>query len=251
MGIRHGSRMLALSTTRRAVLLGAAAPAFRLGPLAAAPATPAAGPEPCLPTPPMTAGPFWLPGMPVRRDITEGRPGLPLALELRVFSADGCRPLAGLAIDLWHCDAAGVYSGVQGDTGSWMRGIQVTGEDGAAVFDTVFPGWYPGRTPHLHLLVRAGGAAEGGSIIGGEPVFVGQLYFDDARTDLVYALPPYDTRDNAGRPRNEQDGIFMREPERDRLIVPVADAVGADGAAEATPAPGAATTGSFAIVTAA
>jgi len=237
--------VLARPATRRAVMLGAAAltlaPALRMTP-AAAQETPSPAPGACLPTPQMTAGPFWLPDMPVRRDITEGLPGRAFRLELRALAAAGCRPLAGAAIDLWHCDAAGVYSGVQGDAGTWMRGIQVTDSEGIAVFDTVFPGWYPGRTPHLHLLIRAGAVAQGSTMAGGEPVFVGQLYFDDAQTDLVYAQPPYDARDNAARTRNTDDRIYMREPERDRLIVPLGDAT------EATPAPGGGLAGTFALV---
>ena len=89
-------------------------------------------------------------------------------------------------MDVWHCDAAGVYSGVQGNAGSFLRGIQRTDAKGVALFRTIYPGWYPGRTVHVHVQVS----------LGGNVVHTGQLYFSDAVTDAVYRPEPYSRRPN-------------------------------------------------------
>jgi protocatechuate 3,4-dioxygenase beta subunit len=106
----------------------------------------------CLLQPEATEGPYYIdPGL-VRQDIAEGRPGLPLVLRLQVVTGE-CKPVVGARVDVWHCDADGVYSGVSGDTGTFLRGTQSTGADGVAEFRTVFPGWYPGRVTHVHYKV--------------------------------------------------------------------------------------------------
>ncbi len=217
------------STTRRQLLRSSAAlavlPAAGIRCAAARTATPAAPATPaaCLETPMMSMGPYFLDGMPIRRDITEGRPGVPLTLALQITSLDGCAPIANVAVDLWHCDAKGSYSGVDGSDGIFMRGVQLTGADGKAVFETLYPGWYPGRTPHLHVMARTGATEENGAVTGGIPLFVGQLFLDDTLTDRIYAMPPYDSRNNGERTRNDSDGIFMREPKRALLIVRIED----------------------------
>src|SRR5437868_3339156 len=88
------------------------------------PAAVASGAITCVLTPELTEGPYYVSGEKVRRNITEGRPGVPLALALKVVDASTCRPIKGAAVDIWHCDALGVYSGVQGNTGTFMRGVQ-------------------------------------------------------------------------------------------------------------------------------
>jgi protocatechuate 3,4-dioxygenase beta subunit len=219
------NRPTAFVRPSRRALLGAgaalaAAPLLRAAP-SFAQATPTPGP--CLLTPEMTAGPFFIDDMLIRQDITEGRPGAPLRLRLTVTSQPDCQPLAGAAVDIWHCDAAGYYSGVASDPGggsapvgpegretTFLRGIQVTDEAGVVEFDTIYPGWYGGRAVHIHLLVRVGGLPESGGYEGGEPVHVGQLFFDDLTSDLVYALPPYDARPNGERTRNDRDFILSR-----------------------------------------
>ena len=123
-----------------------------------------------------SAGPFYVdPGL-VRRDIIEGRDGTPMTLRLQVVEAD-CAPIPGARVDVWQCDAAGVYSGVRSGLAdargqSFLRGTQMTDAEGLAGFDTVFPGWYPGRTPHIHYKV----------FLSGRTVLTGQLYFPDAVT---------------------------------------------------------------------
>jgi protocatechuate 3,4-dioxygenase beta subunit len=132
----------------------------------------------------MTEGPYYLPREAVRRNITEGKPGTPLTLHLSVVSASTCKPIKSAAVDVWHADAGGVYSGVQGVTGTFLRGIQKTDATGLAVFETVYPGWYRGRAVHIHVKVH----------IGGNVVHTGQFFFSDALTDEVYKAAPYSTR---------------------------------------------------------
>ena len=150
----------------------------------------------CVLTPEVTEGPYYLDLDLMRRDITEGRTGLPYDLAVKVVDADSCEPIEGAAVDVWHCDAEGVYSGVQGDDGTFLRGVQLCDAGGTASFATVFPGWYTGRAVHIHLKVIQGGQA-----------WTGQLFFDDATLDRVYAMEPYSTRGPADTP-NSADGIF-------------------------------------------
>jgi protocatechuate 3,4-dioxygenase beta subunit len=152
----------------------------------------------CVLTPEQTEGPYYVAGEKVRRNITEGRPGTALTLRLRVVNASNCKPIKNAAVDIWHTDALGVYSGVQGSPGTtFMRGIQRTDATGLAVFKTVYPGWYMGRTVHIHVKVH----------IAGNVVHTGQLYFPDTVTDQVYAKAPYASRPNRDT-RNAADSIY-------------------------------------------
>lgn len=166
------------------------------------------------------AGPTWFDAHAVRSDVREDRPGVPLDLALRVVQLPGCTPVAQAVVDLWQCDALGVYSGFAGaepgqggsaggrdeygdaesaatDGATFLRGTQVTGADGVVRFGTVYPGWYPTRTPHLHLKVH----------LGTTTVLTTQLFFDDAVSDQVYAADPY--RQHTGRDtRNDRDAFY-------------------------------------------
>lgn len=170
------------------------------------PAAVAAGLVTCVLAPEQTEGPFFLEEIPVRRDITEGKPGVPLVLRLTVLDVSTCRPIRGAAVDVWHCDAAGVYSGVQGSAGTFLRGIQRTDARGLAVFRTIYPGWYPGRTVHIHVKVA----------LGGNVVHTGQLYFPDRVTDAVYRRVPYNRRPGRS-PRNPGDSIYRNGGRRSTL----------------------------------
>lgn len=153
----------------------------------------------------VTEGPFYLdPGL-IRQDITEGRPGLPMRLRLQVVTAD-CAPVADARVDVWHCDAAGVYSGVDnlGPDGAdttgqtFLRGSQPTDAAGLAEFRTIFPGWYRGRTTHIHYKV----------FLQDNAVLTGQLFFDDAATAEIYAeTEPYAARAAARDMLNDADHI--------------------------------------------
>jgi protocatechuate 3,4-dioxygenase beta subunit len=152
----------------------------------AGPAAVVSGAVTCVLTPEQTEGPYYIAGERVRHDITEGRPGTRLALRLTVVDVSTCKPIKGAAVDIWHCDAGGVYSGFgQGSASrTFMRGVQRADANGLASFQTVYPGWYTGRTVHIHVKVH----------LGGNVVHTGQLYFSDAVTDAVYRKLPYSRR---------------------------------------------------------
>jgi Protocatechuate 3,4-dioxygenase beta subunit len=205
--------------TRRASLLrlgGFAAAALGVGGWrieesdGAGPEGVASGQISCVLTPEQTEGPYYIPGERVRRNITEGRPGTPLMLRAFVVDASTCRAIKNAAVDIWHADAAGVYSGFGQGSGNrtFMRGIQRTSAKGLALFRTVYPGWYPGRTVHIHVKVH----------IAGNVVHTGQLYFPDKVTDAAYRKAPY-----AGRPgrdtRNATDSVYRNGGSRSLLRV--------------------------------
>jgi protocatechuate 3,4-dioxygenase beta subunit len=177
----------------------------------AGPSAVSSGAVSCVLAPEQTQGPYYVPGDKVRRNVTEGKPGVPLALELTVVDVATCRAIKGAAVDIWHCDAGGVYSetSVQGtENRTFLRGIQRTDAEGTATFRTIYPGWYSGRTVHIHVKVA----------LGGNVVHTGQLYFADKLTDAVYKRPPYDKR--PGRTtRNAADSIFRNGGSRSLLAL--------------------------------
>src|SRR4030095_2511853 len=142
--------------TRREALarIGAAAFVF---------ASARAGAAACVATPEQTEGPFFVDTRQERSDVRSDpaggaqRAGPALALDLAVSrsGAAGCAPLAGAIVDIWHCDADGVYSGTRGSE-RFLRGYQVSDANGRVRFVTIYPGWYSGRAVHIHFKVRSG-----------------------------------------------------------------------------------------------
>ena len=170
----------------------------------------------CVARPQMTAGPYFVDGALERSDIRldpatgEVSAGTPLELAFRVsrIAENACVPLMGAIVDVWQCDALGVYSDVADpffDTRGrkFLRGWQATDAQGLARFTSVYPGWYQGRAVHVHFKVRSAPDADPGF------EFTSQLFFDDALTDRVHAGDPYRERGPRNR-RNEEDGIFRR-----------------------------------------
>jgi len=184
--------------TRRAWLGSAAVTALGLAGLKAAHESDAATVS-CILMPEQTEGPYYIAGEKLRRNITDGRPGTPLVLRAFVVDATTCRPIRNAAVDIWHADAGGVYSGFGNGASSrtFMRGIQRTNAKGLAQFRTVYPGWYQGRTVHIHVKVHVGGSV----------VHTGQLYFPDSVTDAVYRRAPYSSRPNRDV-RNATDSVY-------------------------------------------
>jgi len=164
--------------------------------------------------PEQTEGPYFveeaLERSDIRSDPSSGavKPGVPLELAIKVsrLTAAGCAPIAGAHVDVWHCDAHGIYSDVRDpsfDTQGqkFLRGYQLTDDQGVARFTTIYPGWYPGRAVHIHFKIRTDAAASRGH------EFVSQMYFDDALSDRVHARAPYATKGHR-RMRNADDGLF-------------------------------------------
>ena len=171
----------------------------------------------CVVRPEQTEGPYFVDGRLDRSDIRSDpqnggiKAGAPLEIAIvvsRIGNGGACSPLAGARVDLWQCDADGVYSGVRDPsfdtTGQlFLRGYQVTDASGTARFTTIYPGWYRGRTVHTHFKVRTDPSAARGY------EFTSQLYFDDALTDRVHVREPYASKGQR-TVRNEGDGIFRR-----------------------------------------
>jgi protocatechuate 3,4-dioxygenase beta subunit len=167
----------------------------------------------CVARPALTEGPYFVDEMLFRSDIrsdpSDGsvRQGALLALTFRVSQlTNACAPFGGASVDVWHCDAAGVYSDVT-DPGfstvgkKFLRGYQVTDSSGVAKFTTIYPGWYQGRAVHIHFKIRSYAGA------GSAYEFTSQLFFDDAITDQVHAHTPYNAKGQRTL-RNSGDGIY-------------------------------------------
>jgi protocatechuate 3,4-dioxygenase beta subunit len=176
----------------------------------AGPAAVASGAVTCVLTPEQTEGPYYIANEAVRRNITDGRPGTPLLLRAFVVNASTCKPIKGAAVDVWHADAGGVYSGFGAGAGNrtFMRGVQRTNAEGLALFRTVYPGWYQGRTVHIHVKVH----------LGGNILHTGQLYFPDAVTDAAYLKAPYASRPNRNV-RNADDSIYRNGGKRSQMSI--------------------------------
>lgn len=154
----------------------------------------------CVLAPELTEGPFYVAREKLRRDITEGKPGVSLRLDLTVLNASSCKPIRNAAVDIWHCDALGAYSGaVAGNPGTnFLRGIQRANANGVATFRTIYPGWYPGRAVHIHVKVH----------VGGNVVHTGQLFFPAAVSNAIYRRKPYSSHGATPDTLNADDSIF-------------------------------------------
>ncbi len=235
---RFITRSVALATTLQ---LRQAARALGISP----------GTEVCSLTAEQEEGPYYIAGEHLRSDIAEGKAGVPFALRITVLDARTCQPLTNAAVDLWHCDALGLYSGFTkqnpmgpggpppdfdpehpgnrpgppegfgpppGSPGgppenhptdklTFLRGVQLTGSDGTVRFETIFPGFYMGRTNHIHLKVRVGGHTSGQAYEAGHTSHTGQIFFpEDMATELMQH-PPY-SQHTIHRTTLREDGVF-------------------------------------------
>lgn len=232
------SKIAAVLTRRKALsFLGGTAAASLLGCLRGQSAPggskeavaqgPASISSTCIVRPEQTEGPYFtderINRADLRSDPSDGSisQGVPLRLVFHVSQLAGqsCLPLEGATVDVWHCDAQGVYSDVVDRSFNtvgkkFLRGYQTTDQTGTAEFVTIYPGWYPGRAVHIHFKIRTAAAAQ--------PVreFTSQLYFDDAISDRVHTQVPY--AKPGQRALNRQDGIFQRGGEQ--LILQLTEA---------------------------
>jgi protocatechuate 3,4-dioxygenase beta subunit len=167
----------------------------------------------CIVRPEVTEGPYYvdedLNRSDIRSDPTTGavKDGALLALTFRVseVGSNGCTPLEGAKVEIWHCDAAGVYSDVS-DPGfdttgqKFLRGYQVTDANGQATFITIYPGWYSSRTVHIHFKVRHDASGQGRE-------FTSQLFFDESLSDQVLSQAPYASKGQRDT-LNSNDNIY-------------------------------------------
>jgi protocatechuate 3,4-dioxygenase beta subunit len=173
----------------------------------------------CVVKPEVTEGPYYVDDQIDRSDIRSDpstgavKDGTPLLLTYKIYqvSGNGCVPLQGAKVEVWHCDAEGTYSDVS-DRGfntvgqKYLRGFQTTDANGAATFTTIYPGWYSGRTVHIHFKVHNDGTDT-------SHVFTSQLFFDDSLTDQVFANAPYAAKGQRNT-LNSNDSIYQ-----DQLLV--------------------------------
>ncbi|MFD7919796.1 intradiol ring-cleavage dioxygenase [Streptomyces sp. NPDC059740] len=181
-------------------------------------------------------GPYYIDYELFRKDVVEDRTGVPLLLVLRAVDATTCRPIRNSAIEIWHCDASGVYSGYTqtGNGGggapptmtpgspppggggghatptddlTWLRGIQMTDHEGFVTFRTVFPGWYTGRAVHVHTKVHTGGSRTSAGYTGGQTCHTGQFYFTEAAVQATAGIAPY-SANTVSRVPLDEDGIY-------------------------------------------
>ena len=163
----------------------------------------------CIVRPALSEGPYFIDEKLDRSDIRSDpatglvRPGAILNLSFLVSRVSGstCTALSGAMVDVWQCDALGVYPGVGSASGQkFLRGYQKTDASGSARFMTIYPGWYQGRAVHIHFKIRPTSSSE----------FTSQLFFDDALSTQVFAQAPYSQKGTQGMTRNSSDSIFQQ-----------------------------------------
>lgn len=214
--------------TRRQALLGftgaTAGTAFAIGGavVASAPVMHAQNLA-CVLSSQMTEGPYWvderLNRSDIRIDPSNGttKAGLPLTVTLNIFSVTsaGCAALQGAWVDIWHCDAGGLYSDASANNTvgqKFLRGYQITNSSGAVNFTTIYPGWYSGRAVHIHVRIRT---FNGTTVVGN---FTTQLFFDDSVSDTVFAQSPYNTRGRTRDTLNANDSIYNGSANKERAL---------------------------------
>ncbi|KAK4448864.1 Intradiol ring-cleavage dioxygenase [Podospora aff. communis PSN243] len=164
----------------------------------------------CVLTPDNIIGPYFVHGEQIRSNIVEGHRGVPLHLEMSFVNTQNCKATPNLLIDIWQCNATGVYSGVSaaGQAGlktTFLRGVQQTSTDGVVEFDTIFPGHYQGRATHIHVSVHSGATVlPNNTYTGGTIHHISQLFFDQALINKIAQTAPYNTN-RAPRTSNAAD----------------------------------------------
>jgi protocatechuate 3,4-dioxygenase beta subunit len=181
----------------------------------------------CVAKPELTEGPYFVDEKLNRSDI-RGEPGggaltagAPFSLAFAVSRLDGktCAPISGAMVDVWHCDASGIYSdsrdpGFDTSGKKVLRGYQLTDESGIARSMTIIPGWYHGRTVHIHFKIRTKSATNA------PYEFTSQLFFDDAFSNRLFAEHAAYKRSDRRDTMNADDDIFRES--RGQLTIPVA-----------------------------
>lgn len=151
-------------------------------------------------------------GEQIRSNVTDGQKGVPMHLEMQYIDIKTCKPATNVLVDIWACNALGIYSGVSasgqgGLNTAYLRGVQKTDTDGVVSFDTNFPGHYSGRATHEHIITHVGATVQpNGSYTGGHINHLSQLFFDPALTNAVEATAPYN-QNKIAHTTNDADGF--------------------------------------------
>ena len=177
-------------------------------------------PTVCAESPEETAGPFPIktPAQLVRENIIGNKTGVPLMITLNIQNVnDNCNPIEGALVDIWHCDAQGNYSEYDGQldgdftSENFLRGRQTTDSTGNASFISIFPGWYPGRTPHIHVEVKNST---------GTSLLITQISWSEDISNTVYASQGYNGNADTN---NSNDGIVSNANLVDSLTGNITD----------------------------
>ncbi|KAK3673876.1 hypothetical protein LTR78_006078 [Recurvomyces mirabilis] len=182
----------------------------------------------CVLQPEVTQGPYYVDGELIRSDLTEDEDGVPLYLDIQLVDTATCEPVPAVFMDFWHCNATGVYSGVSASSNgnsndtsnisaTFLRGNQQTDINGVAQFETIFPGHYTGRAPHIHVLSHNTNSTiirTNGTLLGSNSTtsasHVGQIFFDQDLISQVKATAPYNTN-TQDLTTNADDSILSSE----------------------------------------
>jgi protocatechuate 3,4-dioxygenase beta subunit len=193
----------------------------------------ASGSSACVLTASLTEGPYFVDEKLLRSDIRTDpitgvvSQGVPLSLTFNVsrVANSACTPLTGAYLDVWHCDAGGLYSdeSANGTSGKkYLRGYQITDANGLASFTTIYPGWYSGRAVHVHFKLRLfAGATK-------TYEFTSQFFFDETLTSTVHALSPYNTRGSRNT-INSTDGIYSSLTTAEKAVLTLQRSQSGDG----------------------
>lgn len=165
---------------------------------------------PCPLNPEQEEGPFYVDEGLLRSDVLDGQTGVPLLLSIKVMRAGNCEPVANAALEIWSANSLGKYSdkSQEGTVGQkYLRGVQLTDATGLVKFKTIYPGWYAGRTCHIHLKVRTGGTASDSSYStsGSDAAYGGQIFFPPAMNE---ALRSVYTADKNPFTNNPDDRVY-------------------------------------------
>jgi protocatechuate 3,4-dioxygenase beta subunit len=143
---------------------------------------------PCPPTPKQDDEASYVDEGALRSDILDGQKGVALDLWIKVLKQRTCEPLVNAAVEVWAANSAGKYSDKKDDDTTdqkFLRGIQLTDATGFVKFRMIYPGWYGGRAPHVHIKVRTGGAATETTYAGGNMIHTGQMFFPAEINEVV------------------------------------------------------------------
>ncbi|KAG6844759.1 hypothetical protein H0H87_003982 [Tephrocybe sp. NHM501043] len=173
----------------------------------------------CITAPEVTEGPYYINDEFVRTDLSETQGGVKLVLDVGVIDTTTCQPLPNVFVELWNANATGVYGGysAQGSNSNvhketFLRGGYYTNANGIVEISTIYPGFYQGRTAHIHAMVHKDWSQnENGTLVShaGSLVHIGQFFFDEAWNDQVFDKAPYNTNHQT-RTLNSQDGILTQ-----------------------------------------